>query len=287
MSHKNWQDAISAKMAGTWNLHNALDGQDANLQFFVVCGSITGVMGNAGQVNYSAANTFVSSFTQYRLQKGLPASVVSLGGVEDIGFLATQDVRLRERMLSASVRLLSEQEVLDAFELAIFCEDLQQPITPSRSLRIANNLIIGMSNTKSLADPSVRLLWGQDARFRAYANMDFKHAPHDALKGASSLRYMISALEKEPEALSDPSWKKQGILEVVKTIQEYSIFARGQDYDRISNMHIDSLMTVEIRNWARRFLGLDLSLTAIIKAGTIEGLGELIIKVMHSKVMKK
>ena len=275
-------------MAGTWNLHNALDGKDANLQFFVVCGSITGVMGNAGQVNYSAANTFVSSFAQYRLQKGLPASVVNLGGVEDVGFLATQDVRLRERMLSASVRLLNEQEVLDAFELAIFCKDLQQPLKPSRSLRIANNLIVGMSNTKSLADPSVRPLWGQDARFRAYANLDFKHeAPRDALKGASSLRYMISALEKEPEALNDPSWKKQAILEIVKTIQEYSIFARGQDYDQIFNMHIDSLMTVEIRNWTRRFLDLDLSLTAIIKAGTIEGLGELIIKVMHSKLMKK
>jgi hypothetical protein len=47
MSHKSWHEGTSAKVEGTWNLHHALAGQDANLQFFVVCGSITGVMGNA------------------------------------------------------------------------------------------------------------------------------------------------------------------------------------------------------------------------------------------------
>ncbi|KAJ5604827.1 hypothetical protein N7510_009981 [Penicillium lagena] len=288
MSHKNWQDTIAAKVAGTWNLHNALDGRGAKLQFFVVCGSITGVMGNAGQVNYSAANTFVSSFAQYRLEKGLPASVVNLGGVNDVGFLATQDVKLRERMLSASVRLLNEQEVLDAFEVAIFCGDFKQSFKSSRSLRISNNLIVGMSSTKSLADPSVRPLWGQDARFRAYANLDFKHeSSRDTFKDAPNFRYMLSTLEKEPEILSDPSWKKKTVVDIVQTIQKYSIFARGQDYAQVATMHIDSLMTVEIRNWSRRFLDLDLSLTAITKAATIEGLGELIIATLRSKYTKK
>ncbi|KAJ5415221.1 hypothetical protein N7465_003916 [Penicillium sp. CMV-2018d] len=288
MSHKNWQDGLSSKVTGTWNLHNALDGNDADLHFFVVCGSITGVMGNAGQVNYSAANAFVSSFAQYRLQNGLPAAVVNLGGVDDVGFLAAKDPTLRERMRSASVRLLSEQEVLDAFELAIFSGDLKGNSNSPDSLQIPNNLIVGMSSTKSLADVTVRPLWGQDARFRAYSHLDFDpEATADASKLAPSLRYMISVLENDPDTLDGPAWKEQTMLEIVKALQQYSTFARGQDSAQLATIHIDSLMTVEIRNWCRRHFDLELSLIAITKAATLGGLGDLITATLRSKYMKK
>lgn len=287
MTHKNWEDAIAAKVTGTWNLHHALGGKDASLQFFVVCGSVTGVMGNAGQVNYSAANTFVSSFAQHRLQKGLPASVVNLGGVDDVGFLATQDPKLRERMRGASVRLLSEQEVLDAFELAILCGGVTHDSSSTESLRIPNNFIVGMSSTKSLSDPSVRSLWGQDARFRVYGNLDSKHqASRELQNGVFGFQQLISMIKNNPEILNDASREAEVTAEMVKNVQDYSIFARGMDYAQVAALHIDSLMTVEIRNWARRHLDLDLSLIAISKAGTIGGLGNLIISVFRSKYFK-
>jgi hypothetical protein len=188
-------------------------------------------------------------------------------------------------MLSASVRLLSEQKVLDAFELAIFCEVLKPPPASPGSLVIPNNLIVGMSSTKSLADPSVRSLWGPDARFRAYANLDFNH---DASRDANSDAYsLFSTLTSQPELLNDPSWRKRALMGIVETIQRYSIFARGQEIAEVLSIPIDSLMTVEIRNWGRRFLNMELSLVAINKAGTIEGLGELVIESMRSKQVKK
>ena len=292
MSHNNWEDGITAKVDGTWNLHHALNGQDHYVQFFVLCGSITGVMGNAGQVNYSAANTFVSSFAQYRLQNGLPASVVNLGGVDDVGFLATQDLKLRERMRSASVRLLSEEEVLDAFELAILCGHAKEAKHTCNNrqtpLRVSNNFIVGMSSRKSLTDPSVRSLWGQDARFRAYGKFDTRlETSQDLIKDGFSLHQMISAVEKNPEVLNDPSRENEVIVQIVKTVQVYSNFAPGLDYAQVAAMHIDSLMTVEIRNWSRRYLDMDLPLTSIAKVGTIEGLGKLIIDVLRSKYQKE
>ncbi|KAJ5578021.1 uncharacterized protein N7459_006985 [Penicillium hispanicum] len=287
MTHRNWEDAIAAKVTGTWNLHRALDGKDAKLQFFVVCGSVTGVMGNAGQVNYSAANTFVSSFAQHRLQKGLPASVVNLGGVDDVGFLATQDTKLRERMRGASVRLLSEQEVLDAFELAILCGGVTHNSSSTGSLRIPNNFIVGMSSTKSLADPSVRSLWGQDARFRAYGNLDSKQqVSHELQNEVLGFQKLISMIKNNPEMLNDALREDEVTTEMVKNVQEYSIFAREMDYAQVASLHIDSLMTVEIRNWARRHLDMDLSLVAISKAGTIGGLGKLVLSVLRSKYLK-
>ncbi|KAJ5107592.1 hypothetical protein N7456_004267 [Penicillium angulare] len=279
MSHKNWRDVLAVKVAGTWNLHHALTGYDSALQFFIVCGSITGVMGNAGQVNYSSANAFLSSFAQYRIENGLPASVVNLGGVDDVGFLATQDLTLRDRMRSGAVRLLHEQEVIDGFELAMIHSGTEKTIeSPNGSLQPPNNFIVGMNSTKSLMDPSVRPLWGQDARFRAYAALDTKHEPaQNALDKASQLRQMLASIKDESTYLDDPQWFKNIVLETVKAIQEYSIFARDQTYTEIINMPIDSLMTVEIRNWSRRYLHLDLTLTGITKAATIEGLAKLIV----------
>lgn len=263
-------------MAGTWNLHEALTGHDSRLQFFVVCGSIAGVMGNAGQANYSSANAFLTSFTQYRLRAGLPASVVNLGAVNDIGHLAVQDQKLRDRMFAGHVRLLSEQEVLDAFEIAMLeCQPSSKPANESSDeiLRVRNDVIMGMRSTKSLADPSVRPLWGRDARFSVYANLRINKQPLSKdLETIEGLQQELAACEKNPDRLKDPAFPKRIVREVIRSIQEYSNFARGQDYAQVAALPIDSLMTVEFRNWSRRYFNLNLPLTAIAKAGTVEGL---------------
>jgi hypothetical protein len=76
-------------------------------------------------------------------------------------------------------------------------------------------------------------------------------------------------------------WKNQAISEIVQTIPEYSIFARRQDYEQVAVMQIDFLMTVEIRIWRHRFADLELYLTAITKAATIERMGEFIIETVQ------
>ncbi|EAW17052.1 type I polyketide synthase [Aspergillus fischeri NRRL 181] len=291
MAHSDWKEGLSAKVAGTWNLHEALKGHDNRLQFFVVCGSVTGVMGNAGQVNYSSANAFLTSFAQYRLRAGLPAAVVNLGGVGDVGHLAVQDQKLRDRMYAGHVRLLSEQEVLDAFEIAMLeCQPLSMPANESSDgiLRVRNDVIVGMSSTKSLGDPSVRPLWGRDARFSVYANLDINRRPLSKnLEAVEGLQQELAACEKNPDRLKDPALPKRIMREVVRSIQEYSNFARGQDYAQVAALPIDSLMTVEFRNWSRRYFNMNLPLTAIAKAGTVEGFAELVFDSFRSKYLKQ
>jgi hypothetical protein len=281
MAHSDWKEGLSPKVAGTWNLHEALKGYDSRLRFFVVCGSVTGVMGNAGQVNYSSANAFLTSFAQYRLRAGLPASVVNLGGVDEVGHLAIQDQKLRDRMQAAHVRLLSEQEVLDAFEIAMLeCQPSIMLANESSNdiLRVRNDVIVGMSSTESLADPSVRPLWGRDARFSVYANFDINKRPISKnIHAVQGLQQQLVAIKKNPDLLKDPTLHKSIVTEIVKLLQEYSIFARGQEYAQVAALPIDSLMAVEFRNWSRRYLDINLPLTAIAKAGTVQGLGELVV----------
>ncbi|KAF7158736.1 hypothetical protein CNMCM5623_003900 [Aspergillus felis] len=290
MAHSDWKECLSAKVAGTWNLHEALKGYDSRLRFFVVCGSITGVMGNAGQVNYSSANAFLSSFAQYRLRAGLPASVVNLGAVDEVGHLAIQDQKLRDKMQAAHVRLLSEQEVLDAFEIAMLeCQPSSTPANESSDiLRVRNDVIVGMSSTKSLADPSVRPLWGRDARFSVYANLDINKRPlSKKLDVVEGLQQALAAIETDPDRLKDPTLPNRIVTDIVRTIQEYSVFARGQEYAQVAALPIDSLMTVEFRNFARRYLNMNLPLTAIAEAGTVEGLAKSIFASVRSKYLKQ
>ncbi|GLA83996.1 putative PKS/NRPS-like protein biosynthetic cluster [Aspergillus tubingensis] len=290
MTHKDWQDALACKVAGTWNLHHALQGRDARLRFFVLCGSITGVLGTPGQINYASANAFLTSFTQYRLQLGLPASVVNLGAVGDAGYIATQDPKLRERMSSGSVRLLQEQEVLDAFELAILkCQSRAPLRTADGTIRSPNNIIVGMSSTKSLTDLSVRPLWGQDARFSIYRNLDedVNGGPAlSSLSNAAAMRDFLALIERQPEDLDTDGMANTILEHSIKCILEYSKFAHDLSYDQVVELPIDSLMTIEIRNWSRRNIGVVLPLTAISKAGTIGGLGEVILASLRSKYSK-
>ena len=59
-----------------------------NLDFFIMFSSITGVIGNLGQLAYSAANSFLDSLCEYRRHKlGLPALSVAWGTMGGAGVL--------------------------------------------------------------------------------------------------------------------------------------------------------------------------------------------------------
>ncbi|PLB49359.1 putative polyketide synthase [Aspergillus steynii IBT 23096] len=292
LTHANWTTALAAKVTGTWNLHHALEG--SQLSFFVLCSSIAGLMGSPGQVNYGAANTFLNAFTQFRLQQNLPASVISLGGVDDIGFLATQSTRVRDNMNAASVRMLHEHEVLDAFEVAITGRTVPLP-SFSRTSLIPQEFAIGMSSTKALSDPSVRPLWADDARFLHYRDIATSASDDQTLAPVNTLRQMIadarvriagarsasSGVLLSTDALeeffssSDRAEIRRGVL---NGFRSFSIFGEDLDDEALGKVQIDSLLTIELRNWMRKHLGLDVSIGDVAEAGTLGGLGNLIIR---------
>src|SRR4051812_23371970 len=115
MSHADWEASVFPKVLGAWNLHNALEKH--NLDFLILFGSASGVCGNHGQANYAAANTFLDAFVQYRQHRHLPASIMDLGPVEDIGYLVDND--FVDGFRRAGARMVDENEYLDAFELAV------------------------------------------------------------------------------------------------------------------------------------------------------------------------
>jgi acyl transferase domain-containing protein/fermentation-respiration switch protein FrsA (DUF1100 family) len=79
-------DLLSAKVGGAWNLHEALGAR--TVDFFVMCSSLSSVLGAPGQASYSAANAFLDCLAHHRKALGLPALTINWGPWTDTGMTA-------------------------------------------------------------------------------------------------------------------------------------------------------------------------------------------------------
>ncbi|KAL3478889.1 hypothetical protein BJX99DRAFT_268945 [Aspergillus californicus] len=274
MTHEDWTTCLAPKVQGTWNLHNAT--QTHPLTFFITLGSVSGTCGNPGQANYAAANSFLDAFTQYRRNLNLPAAIVALGAVEEVGMMA-RNAEALHRAQAASITFPTEQQLIDGLKLALsHCA-----CPPPQEFMHSASCIIGLSNTKPLSNPSVRPFWVRDARFSLYTNLENKST--EPVQGQSNeLRALLRRVEQNPSLLNDPEAEAIVRREIGTQVTQRMAQAQDMDDEEIANIAIDSLMAIEIRGWARRNLGLEITLVQIAKAKTVGGLTKAAID--HLKV---
>jgi thioester reductase-like protein len=77
---------LAPKVSGAWNLHRLT--AHVPLDFFALCSSASGWLGNPGQANYAAANTWLDSFAAWRRAHGLPALSIAWGPWAEAGMHA-------------------------------------------------------------------------------------------------------------------------------------------------------------------------------------------------------
>ncbi|KAH8691887.1 KR domain-containing protein [Talaromyces proteolyticus] len=165
MTIKEWNTVVHPKVKGTWNLHNTSVSANADLDFFVLFGSLSGVCGQPGQTNYASANTFLDAFSQYRLSLGLPACAIQIDAVEEVGCLAEHESIMQK--LNAAGALpgtVLECELLEAIEVTT-----ASTLSKSR-LTASNNFCLGLRSSLPLSDPGNRSLWKKGTRMTAFHN---------------------------------------------------------------------------------------------------------------------
>lgn len=262
--------AVSPKVNGAWNLHKALAKKD--LDFFVLFSSISCVVGQWGQANYAAANCFLGSFVQYRHSLGQPASVVDIGVMEEVGYVS-QNPAVLEQFKATSTHTLREKDLLDALQL-VMTQCSAPPPTADGYVNAAQ-LTIGLRSTKPLSDPNNRTIWKKDIRMSIYRNLESKNNTTNG--GANEgLKRFLADVASEPSMLNAQSNLNCLTHEIKVQLCTFMLRAE-EDVDvkqSLSALGVDSLVAIEIRNWWRQSLGLDISVLEIMNAGSIEQLGK-------------
>lgn len=86
MTIESLQSVFAPKASGALYLHNAT--ANCPLDYFVLFSSTASMLGNPGQINYSAANGFLDGLAIARHQQGLPCLAYNMPAVADAGMAA-------------------------------------------------------------------------------------------------------------------------------------------------------------------------------------------------------
>jgi acyl transferase domain-containing protein/NADPH:quinone reductase-like Zn-dependent oxidoreductase/acyl carrier protein len=109
-----FQMVMRPKILGTWNLHRETERLDLDL--FVCFSSIASLLGNAGQSNYAAANSFMDAFARWRRTRGLSALSVNWGPWAEGGMaegLASQ------KLAAQGIRLLDPEAAIEVLKRSL------------------------------------------------------------------------------------------------------------------------------------------------------------------------
>ncbi|KAJ5887882.1 type I iterative PKS [Penicillium taxi] len=267
MTHEEWTAALKPKVQGTWNLHYNF--QSTPLDFFVLVSSVTGVMGFGSQTNYAAANTFLDSFVKYRHSHKLPASVLDLGFMGDIGYAAEKSPQALKVFNTLDGQILEERHLLQALEISIF----------SQFSHPSSQLIVGMG-TRSLGTNSLV----QEGRFIRWRNVAVSGKATTVTR-SHALSSLLDEIRDNPELLNDEATHDKITVELGKVVASHLAYAEDMSKEELANIAIDSLMGIEIRSWLRRNTGIDISLVEIANAGTVGGLADVAVKILRKKYL--
>lgn len=289
MTLKQWDAATLPKIKGTWNLHNLLPKE---LDFLVLFSSISGTYGYYGQSNYASANTFLDSFAQYRHGLGQTASVLDIGPIDEIGFVSRFSPERREVLRWTMMSSLSEQNLLDALQLAVARSSTKYvPKTQSgvSSGYLTPNHLAQMAESRvPIMESQDNNLWKRDPRMSIYRNIQ-KTAEVQGTGAGDQLKQFLSSVMSNPDKLDEESSVNTLAKALGKCISDFLV-EKNECLDlsmTLSALGVDSLVAIEARNWWKQNLGIDISVLELLSGGSITQLGELAAKRLKVKYSGK
>ncbi|KAF5721025.1 polyketide synthase [Fusarium mundagurra] len=298
MKWEDWKEAVEPKVNGTWNLHRAL--HDQPLDHFWLASSAVTFADQPGQGNYKSGCIFTESFCQYRHSLGLPASVLSICGIEDVGYLAENPSALRSIKLQG-LHTVREKEFLESVEASLFnsapsshcsAHGSFQDLTSSGWSPWKNNghILMGMRSHLHLDDANNPTNWRRDRRMGAYHNVSARDQSDTRGERSQVKNFLQSLIEGDVDEILA---KEDAIdflsIEIGTKVNDFLLRPDGpvDPNLRLSEMGLDSLTAIELRRWFSQVFGVQVSVLEMIGAASLREVGRIVATRLGEKLNRQ
>lgn len=274
-SAATFAQVMAPKVAGSWYLHQFLQQTPAGtLDFFVAFSSIASTLGTPGQSNYAAANAFLDALMYQRHAQGLPALVINWGPWADVGMAADLRERDRQRLQQQGMRFLPP-----AAGVATFAQLLQQSAPPTAVITFDWSHWLSQPSNLTPFYQRIRQAVADQARHLPAQGFATSYLPDPDKRernGSAPTRHPPTTF-RERLAQAQPGQQHPLLLAHVQE-QVTKVLGLGPNGNLLGPQTgffaagMDSLTSIELRNYLQASLECSLSATVVFNYSTIERL---------------
>jgi acyl transferase domain-containing protein/NADPH:quinone reductase-like Zn-dependent oxidoreductase/acyl carrier protein len=239
-------NVIRPKVLGAWYLHELT--RHLPLDGFVLFSSATSMIGNVGQANYGAANTFLDHLAAARRAGGQRALSVNLGAVSDAGYVARQP-DIAQLVAATGMRTLTTQQLFRALRMLGNASYPQIGVLPMDWARFARHHALD------------RETWPRYEEIMA-ARVDGAQGSGD-LPAGGSLREQLRSRSGDARG----ELIKAALKARVATVLGIPLDELNEDMPLMD--YLDSLLAVEISAWLERELGAKVTILELMKGPSV------------------
>lgn len=261
MDIHTWTRVMGPKTIGSRNLDVVFDGPD--LAFFIMTSSFAAIGGHAGQSNYAAANMFMNGLAMNRRERGLAGSALNIGVIYGLGLLAREDRQATYNGLERDgYPPISERDLHHMFMEAI---EAGRPSVPNQ----VGELTTGLARYR--VDDPRPLHWHLDRRFCHFtvdkvADETDGTAESNNNNNKQTVKQLIENAGCNAEDVTEVL--QAAFCRRVEAILQHPAGSVNGEAS-FSELGVDSLAAVEIRNWVYKAVGQDVPVMKILGSTSI------------------
>jgi myxalamid-type polyketide synthase MxaB len=248
-----FQRVMCSKVDGSWNLHQL--SMDYSLDFFVLYSSGASFTGSPGQSNHAAANAFMDGLAHLRRALGLPGLSINWGPWSEIGAAVRTGVVSRADTKGFST------------------------IAPAQGLRILEHLLAeSPAQVGVLPLSSSELAANRPRAGRASLYAELEELTTGANGSAALSSDFASSVPQLLPLLFSASPGRRAVI-VLEQLQKQAAKTMGLDAGDtidpgrpLTDLGLDSLMAVELRNEIAKQIGKSLPATLLFNHPTLDEL---------------
>ena len=246
LDRERFQTVLGPKADGAWNLHTAT--LDAPLDFFVMFSSVAAVLASAGQGNYVAANAFLDALAHHRRAQGRAGLAINWGLWAEVGVAARPEIT--KRLMQQGILPFSPAQGMQLLERALQFDSPQ-----------AMAIAVDWSRLLSLMSPPILSTLAEEVT----------HEP-----GRGRAPRSNDGLTGEKLGAASAA-ERQALIEAFLVEQTAHVLrcspSKVDVQQPLTQLGVDSLMAVELKNRVEGDLGLTLPVTSLLQGPSLAHLG--------------